>query len=354
MKRIVALYIILTMFMCIAFPIYATTQKDTMSPIVKSINPSNNMTNVPINQLITITFNEKIFKGKTFSQISFNSNGNEVDCSIEISKNILKIKPKSELKCNSIYNLTIPKSAINDINNNTLKNIYNYKFSTSLSLPFKYITVKGEIALETCLNLRKKYKGKVTPVILGSYDDVNNLLDGLSSNKKSPKEIIEKSLKYNAETLVQKRLKNDFDFYNNMPMGEWTMDALPLSGIVANTDIMSGKPLKEVFIGLIPTGNSYEVPAYLNFGGWNECPDAEEQVGILRYWYEKYGAEVISVTPDILECTVGNPPKTKEKSIDLAKEQYYYCCDIVTQGTESISNLASSLLDSKYWLFWWD
>lgn len=71
------------------------------------------------------------------------------------------------------------------------------------------------------------------------------------------------------------------------------------------------------------------MPAYLRFVDWNECPIPEEHVGIFKYWYEKYGAEIISMTGDVIECTVKNPPRTKEEALSLANEQYLFCADIV-------------------------
>lgn len=226
--------------------------------------------------------------------------------------------------------------------------------NSKIDLPFDYIIVSGEKSLKTCLELREEYKGKYTPVILGTSEDINNLEYSIENNKDSINDIIKKSKNYNAETIIKERLNEDSEYYNIVEEGDWPAALDPIQTITANIDILSGEYLKEVYIGLVPTGNSYEVPAYLKFGGWNECPAPEEQVGILRYWYEKYGAQIISLTSDVLECTVSNPPKTKVQSMDLAREQYFYCPDIVFQGTGDISVLAGSLFNSEYWYFWWD
>jgi len=60
------------------------------------------------------------------------------------------------------------------------------------------------------------------------------------------------------------------------------------------------------------------------------------------------------VTSDSIEGYVANPPKSKEEAINLAWQQYLYCSDIVEQGTETISNLASSIINHEHWYFWWD
>jgi hypothetical protein len=63
---------------------------------------------------------------------------------------------------------------------------------------------------------------------------------------------------------------------------------------------------------------------------------------------------VACVSGDVIEMTVARPPMTKEAAMELAKEQFLYCPDIVYQGTESVEALAAGLLDARVWFFWWD
>ena len=63
---------------------------------------------------------------------------------------------------------------------------------------------------------------------------------------------------------------------------------------------------------------------------------------------------MVSITRDVIEFAVKNPPKTREAAMELAKEQYIFCNDIVDQGVGTVSALAATLLDSNYWYFWWD
>ena len=110
----------------------------------------------------------------------------------------------------------------------------------------------------------------------------------------------------------------------------------------------------DIFVILAPTRKSWEVPAFLRFGGWNECPSPEEQVCILKYWNNKYGAEVLAITYDTLECLISHPPQTREQALELSKEQYIY------SGIETIENLsdivsqAAGIVNNTTWYFWWD
>jgi hypothetical protein len=35
-------------------------------------------------------------------------------------------------------------------------------------------------------------------------------------------------------------------------------------------------------------------------------------------------------------------------------EMYYFCPDVVDQGTGSVKALAESILGANVWFFWWD
>ena len=78
------------------------------------------------------------------------------------------------------------------------------------------------------------------------------------------------------------------------------------------------------------------------------------QVAFLHRWHRSYGAELVVMTHDILEFSVSRPPRSRADALELAREQYRYCADIVDQGTESVSNLAATLLNGTTWYFWWD
>lgn len=75
---------------------------------------------------------------------------------------------------------------------------------------------------------------------------------------------------------------------------------------------------------------------------------------MFKHWAGRYGAEIYAVTGDVIECTVERPPTTRDEAMELAREQFLLCTDIVYQGTESISLLAATLQDCSAWYFWWD
>jgi hypothetical protein len=122
----------------------------------------------------------------------------------------------------------------------------------------------------------------------------------------------------------------------------------------AHRDVLTRKPKETVYFAKIPTVNAFEIPAYLRFGDWNASPSPEEHVAFLRRWSERYGLEMYALTGDVIECEIARPPADRKAALNLAREQYLYCSDIVEQGVGSIATLAAILECSTHWYFWWD
>lgn len=109
-----------------------------------------------------------------------------------------------------------------------------------------------------------------------------------------------------------------------------------------------------MLIGLVPTFNPWEAPTLLGFSGPNGCPTPAEHSSVLRSWFERYGAEPIIVTRDVLELRVVRPPLSPEAALELAQQQFAYCDDIVYQGTGTLEALAGTLVGTPTWYFWWN
>jgi hypothetical protein len=225
---------------------------------------------------------------------------------------------------------------------------------SEINFPYETLVVSGKQAVSECQKLRKEGAGKFTPVILGDPKELSLLLDGINESKSSPEEIIKASQEIDVKQFIERRKGGDEEYYGSVEVGDWPENAQPSTDLTGHKSILTLKPLKQVLICKVPTPNSWEVPAYLFYGGWNECPSAEAHVAILKYWKEKYGADIITIKGDVIECTVANPPHTPEEAMALAYEQFVYCSDIVYQGTENIAALASGLKDGTTWFFWWD
>jgi hypothetical protein len=117
--------------------------------------------------------------------------------------------------------------------------------------------------------------------------------------------------------------------------------------------------VEEIILAKIPTVNPWELAAWIPMGGFNKCPSPAEQVAVFKHWYHKYGAVPDLVTYDVWELELHRKEavNTDIEAEALAKEQFAFCEDIVTQASEeysSIRGLASQLKGSTAWFFWWD
>lgn len=220
----------------------------------------------------------------------------------------------------------------------------------ALTFPFETKMVNGKDAVSELSELRKNKS--TIPVIMGRADDLTLLADNFENYQVSEESILSLSNDITFPAWFEKRASEDEDYYE-MPHGEWDEKAHKLD-LSVHLSVMTRKPLKKVVIGIIPVEHSWAVPAYLKLGGWNECPNPEVHLALMKKWEQEYGAKVACVSSDVIEFTVEQPPRTKEDAMKLAEEQFIYCADIVHQGVETIENLAATLMVSKVWYFWWD
>jgi hypothetical protein len=222
------------------------------------------------------------------------------------------------------------------------------------------------------------------PIILGDSDGLERVVEQATDKTwGKTKTLIEKSqaingeeflagqfeefLSYRQEDLAYARQRGDEDRvreletalasddpFRCMPRGKWPRSVRPSNRLVTPYDHGTGEHLPEVFVALVPTKVSWQAPIYLHFGGFNDCPHPDSIGAVLRHWEQKYGAETICVTGDVLELRVANPPTKRATALALAREQFLFSRDIVEQGTETIDHLAAELLNAQTWFFWWD
>ncbi|MFC0350671.1 DUF4253 domain-containing protein [Undibacterium danionis] len=215
----------------------------------------------------------------------------------------------------------------------------------------------GAAAIETLMKLRGAYPQTGDyPFLIGDAADVERLQEAAEYNEQSVDEILDEATQLDVAAWIQERRAEaeEYEFSDDEVIGEWPDDLVEKGAISLHRDILSGELKPEVFLGAVKIAQPWHLPATLKYGGWNDCPDPIVHCAMHQYWQKEFGAEIVSVSGDVIECIVTNPPRTKEAAIKLAWQQYWYCTDIVDQGCETISNLAASLLNAEVWYFWWD
>ena len=214
----------------------------------------------------------------------------------------------------------------------------------------------GQHALKHLEQLRAEGRSAgFTAVLLGGDEDAKRVLENRKSAEATVEEYLRQASQVNVQNWMKAQVDEDPERFQ-ADAGDWPEDTegQDAGRISAHLEGRPRRPKKVVRLAKIPTARNWEAPAYMGMGGWNDCPDASVLVAFAKRWQERYGAEIVSMTFDVMEFTVANPPRTKEAALELAKEQYVFCSDIVDQGVGDVASLAAVLLGSNYWYFWWD
>ncbi len=210
------------------------------------------------------------------------------------------------------------------------------------------VKVPGEAAIQELNRLRGEWsKTGLFPFIIGSDEDLERLRDMIELPQDKGESYIQQALEFDVVGWLKE----------NAPKGKasWPKKGVPpLTGIMNINDPVTGERKPEINIGLVEVRTDWHIFARLGYGGWNDCPPPHIHVALHKYWDEKYKTSPVYVCGDTIEMLIQAPAPDQETALALAKEQYAYCYDIVEQGVGSVGKLASSLLESKYWYFWWD
>jgi hypothetical protein len=117
---------------------------------------------------------------------------------------------------------------------------------------------------------------------------------------------------------------------------------------------LDGTPAPVTVI-LLPVAEGWQVHQWLGYGSWNEYPAPAEHGAILRYWNQRWGADLVGLTAATAEFAVARPPTTRADALALAGEWSAYN-DGASDNyrAANLTQLAASLLGAPVWLAWWD
>lgn len=197
-------------------------------------------------------------------------------------------------------------------------------------------------------------------VVCGSLEDRQYIEDGLAQATEPTDVILARALSLDVGAwFAKRRVEIETEAAEDAVemadiLGPWPSEAVEQPGFSLAHDMMTGELHARLVGARLQVDEAWQIPAQFHFGGWNECPSADIQCAIWRYWQAKYGAHIVAVSNDVIEAFVEKPPETEAEALALAWQQYFYCGDIVDQGVETVARLAASLLENPVWFFWWD
>ena len=165
--------------------------------------------------------------------------------------------------------------------------------------------------------------------------------DGEEPNEDSSEE-------FDLNKLVDEFMNSDY-----LPDEEPEEDAPCLSALLCYE--LLDEEQGEMLLLQIPTDDPADIPAYLPFGGWNDCPNAETQLAFTHYWREKYGAIPAALdNADCLEFLVERPVADPLEAKKVAVEQFAFCSDLPFQVFEDFEQLTEFIHQNRQWYFRWD
>ena len=122
--------------------------------------------------------------------------------------------------------------------------------------------------------------------------------------------------------------------------------------------VLDSRPLAR--IGLVAASRPADVLAAVGWSGtanWGGLGGFRDYLipftAMLRSWEDRFGARLFEVGFDEIRLLVERPPRTRELAEHLAAEHFQLANDC-TDGARGIPWIASRLIDSAYWTFWWD
>ncbi len=226
-------------------------------------------------------------------------------------------------------------------------------------LPCPYLVVPGEHAVTAWQRIRQETTVAWPLIVPENFNDGNLFIDHLDVIRA---EIVESGSLDVPNWLMERWA--DYDFTHEDDDDELTgefdseddllpEDAQP-QGFTIPYDIMTGIPYERLWLVMIPKIPFYQIPIYMQYGGWNACPFPAEHAALMKRWHARFGAELVGLNGDTVEMMVNRLPHNEAEAFEIAKEQMAYCDDIVFQGTMTVARLAKALAGSKTWYFWWD
>jgi hypothetical protein len=190
------------------------------------------------------------------------------------------------------------------------------------------------------------------PLILGTDRDLDNL--GRNFGRDPDREVARGLVMDAAARLAELRLSTT----------SWSDDGQAVAEIAprGNADglqphdedafVLTEKP---GWIGLVDADAGYVVPGMLTWvGAANYDMEPADHVAVLKYWHDRYGAELVGLGLDTIELWVPRPPADPITAMAVAEQQYWYCQDVVDQGVRTVDALAAIQVPARRWLFWWD
>lgn len=200
--------------------------------------------------------------------------------------------------------------------------------------------VRASEALGWWLQIRQVHdKTGWLPVLLGPADD---WLDNGEGVLHEGEDELARLDEIDAKTLLEDKAAEAGEPPRGVPI-------LPTRG-----DSDFAVPKSDGLLGLVQAEYGWQIPALLPWkGSTNWELYGAEHAAVLRSWHEQHEVELVSMTWDILELYVPNPPTADADVLTAASQIHAYCPDLLAAGVPTLDDLAVHMVRSRAWYFRW-
>ena len=241
---------------------------------------------------------------------------------------------------------------------------------TAVRKPYQSYRVDGAGALALWERLRAEDAGY--PVILGSPADAEmallNLEEGISlapevmtraATVRFPEDL--RALRFAERGNIRARLEPEDrarwdEDWAEPEVGEWPLDDISTSAEPGVVRDGADQTYRDVVIVVLPTRDMAEVFAMLRYspGDYETVCPVEHHIAATRHWQTEWGFELVACARGTIEGRVKRRPTTQAAALLLAREQSFYCPDLVQQLYPSLTHVAAMGMADDWWYFWWD
>jgi len=141
--------VLITMLFASVVTVPAAAQSTALT--ITSVNPTNNVVNVPVTKTIDITFNKTVQQGTNYSNIELEKGAISVNTTTTIAGDKLTIKPNAPLAYNTSYTVFIPKDAVKN-GTETMMSDFTLLFTT-VAAPTKGSTLNAPATANATSNV---------------------------------------------------------------------------------------------------------------------------------------------------------------------------------------------------------
>lgn len=104
-------------------------------------------------------------------------------------------------------------------------------------------------------------------------------------------------------------------------------------------------------MAILNTTDKYEILKQIKTDGINYDIDNDSLIKLIRIFDDTYSLDLIGAGGDWCQFTINKKP---DDWMEIAKEAYAICPDIVDQGTGTVEALADEMKRTNCLYFWWD